>query len=40
MIQDFTGFIQHWGVFVTADELAQYGVDEILKTFPFGTAGE
>lgn len=40
MIQDFTGFIQHGGVFVTADELAQYGVDEILKTFPFGTAGE
>ena len=40
MTQDFLGFIQHGGVFVTADELAQYGVDEVLKTFPFGTAGE
>ena len=40
MTQDFLGFIQHGGVFVTAEELAQYGADEVLKTFPFGTAGE
>ena len=40
MIEDFLGFVQHGGVFVTAEELAQYGTDEILKTFPFGTAGE
>jgi hypothetical protein len=40
MTQDFLGFIHHGGVFVTAEELAQYGVDEVLKTFPFGTMGE
>lgn len=40
MTQDVLGFIQHGGVFVTAEELAQYGADEVLKTFPFGTAGE
>jgi hypothetical protein len=38
MTQDFLGFIHHGGVFVTADELAQYGVDEVLKEFPFGAA--
>jgi hypothetical protein len=37
MTQDFLGFVQHGGVFVTAEELAQYGADQILKTFPFGT---
>ncbi|BCA53573.1 hypothetical protein W02_07130 [Nitrospira sp. KM1] len=36
MTQDFMGFVQHGGVFVTAEELARYGVDEILKSFPFG----
>jgi hypothetical protein len=36
MTQDFLGFVQHGGVFVTAEELAQYGADQILKTFPFG----
>ena len=36
LTQDFLGFIHHGGVFVTADELAEYGADEILKTFPFG----
>ncbi len=35
MIEDFMGFIHRWA-FVTAEELAQYGVDEILKEFPFG----
>jgi hypothetical protein len=40
MTQDFLGFIQHGGVFVTAEELAQYGAEEVLKTFPFGTGGE
>lgn len=35
MTEDFMGFIQRWA-FVTAEELAQYGVDEILKEFPFG----
>jgi hypothetical protein len=37
LTQDFLGFIQHGGVFVTADELAQYGADQVLKRFPFGT---
>jgi len=37
MTEDFLGFVQHGGVFVTAEELAQYGADEVLKTFPFGT---
>lgn len=40
MIEDFLGFIQHGGGFVTAEELAQYGADKVLKTFPFGTEGE
>jgi hypothetical protein len=40
MIEDFSGFLQRWGAFVTAEELAQYGVDEVLKEFPFGTEGE
>ena len=38
MTQDFLGFVQHGGVFVTAEELAQYGADQVLKTFPFGTS--
>ena len=39
MTEDLIGFIGRWA-FVTADELAQYGVDEIMKTFPFGTGGK
>jgi hypothetical protein len=37
MTQDLLGYIQHGGVFVTAEELAEYGVDKVIKTFPFGT---
>lgn len=37
MTEDMMGFLQRWGAFVTAEELAQYGVDEILKEFPFGS---
>lgn len=40
MTEDLAGFLQRWGAFVTAEELARYGVDEVLKAFPFGTAGE
>lgn len=40
MNEDFTGFVQRRGAFVTAEELAQYGVEEILKKFPFGREGE
>jgi len=37
MTEDMLGFLQRWGAFVTAEELAQYGVDEVLKEFPFGS---
>ena len=40
MTEDFMGFIQRHGVFVTAEELATYGVDHLLLEFPFGTAEE
>lgn len=36
MTEDVLGFIQRWA-FVTAEELTQYGVEEVLKEFPFGT---
>lgn len=35
MIEDLVGFLQRWA-FVTAAELAEYGVDEVLEDFPFG----
>jgi hypothetical protein len=37
--EDLMGALHRWGTFVTADELAEYGVDEVLKEFPFGTEG-
>ncbi|HJT21383.1 MAG TPA: hypothetical protein VJ746_12985 [Nitrospira sp.] len=40
MTQDFLGFVQHGGGFVTADDLAHYGVESIVKKFPFGSAAE
>jgi hypothetical protein len=40
MTEDMMGFLQRWGAFVTAEELARYGVDEILKEFPFGSSGK
>jgi hypothetical protein len=40
MTHDLVGYIQHGGVFVTAEELAEYGVDKVLKTFPFGRGEE
>ena len=40
MTEDFMGFIQRHGVFVTAEELASYGVEHLLLEFPFGTVGE
>jgi hypothetical protein len=39
MTEDLLGFIRRW-TFVTAEELARYGVDEVMKQFPFGTAGK
>jgi hypothetical protein len=38
MNEDLIGSLQRWG-FVTAGELAEYGVDEVLKEFPFGREG-
>ena len=35
MTEDLMGFLQRWA-FVTAAELAEYGVDEVLSDFPFG----
>jgi hypothetical protein len=40
MTEDFLGFLQRWGMFVTAEELARFGVDEMMKEFPFGAGGE
>lgn len=40
MIEDMLGFLERWGMFVTAEELAIYGVEHMLLDFPFGTVGE
>jgi hypothetical protein len=40
MNEDVMGFIQRRGMFVTAEELAAYGVEHMLKEFPFGTVVE
>lgn len=37
MTEDLWGFFERKGVFVTAGELAAYGVDKVLKEFPYGT---
>jgi hypothetical protein len=39
MTEDLLGFLQRWS-FVTAAELAEYGVEEVLKEFPFGSGEE
>lgn len=39
MTEDLIGILQRWA-FVTAGELAEYGVDEVLKEFPFGRGEE
>jgi len=38
--EDFMGFLARGIGFVTADELARYGVEEVLKEFPFGGGGK
>lgn len=35
MNEDLLGFLQRWG-FVTAEELAQYGADHVIREFPYG----
>lgn len=37
MNEDFLGFVQRGGVFVTAEELAEYGTERVIREFPFGT---
>jgi hypothetical protein len=36
MSEDLWGFIQRYGAFVTAEELAAYGSDRLAREFPFG----
>lgn len=36
MTEDFWGFIQRRGAFVTADELAEYGAEHLAAEFPSG----
>jgi hypothetical protein len=36
MNEDLVGFIQRGGVFVTAEELAEYGADRIMREIPLG----
>ena len=40
MIEDMMGFLERWGMFVKAEELATYGVEHMLREFPFGRVGE
>jgi hypothetical protein len=35
MNEDLLGFVHRWG-FVTAEELAEYGVEHVIRKFPFG----
>lgn len=38
MTEDVLGFVQRYGTFVTAEELAAYGATELAEAFPFGAA--
>ncbi len=40
MTEDFVGFIQRYGMFVTAEELAAYGAAELAEAVPIGGATE
>lgn len=40
MTEDFAGFIQRYGMFVTAQELAAYGAGELAKALPVGSVSE
>ena len=39
MNEDFMGFIERGGAFVTAKELARYGIHKMMKQFPVGGDG-
>ena len=36
MNEDFVGFVQRGFGFVTAEELAEYGAEQVIRKFPFG----
>ena len=36
MTEDVVGFVQRRGMFVTAEELAHYGAEKMMRRFPFG----
>ena len=38
MIEDIVGFFQRYGMFVTAEELADYGATELAAALPIGSA--
>lgn len=38
MTEDFLGFLERKGQFLTAEELAGYGTNQVLQKFPFGVA--
>lgn len=40
MSEDLWGFIQRYGAFVTADELAAYGSEQLAQEFPFGGSAQ
>ncbi|MCA9472594.1 MAG: hypothetical protein MRJ96_02355 [Nitrospirales bacterium] len=39
MNEDFMGFVERGGAFVTAKELAKYGIQKMMKQFPVGGDG-
>lgn len=40
MTEDVLGFVQRYGMFVTAEELAAYGATELAEALPFGVAAD
>lgn len=36
LTEDFLGFVQHGGGFVTAAQLAEYGAERVIRSFPVG----
>lgn len=40
MTEDFVGFIQRYGMFVTAEELAAYGAEKLAEDLPVGRSSQ
>jgi hypothetical protein len=36
LVEDLAGFIERGGIFVTADQLADYGAERLVRRFPYG----